>query len=202
MEGCSLLNSSSSYSPVSSSWGKITITMSLFLAWPRGIQVYQTHIIPCLAKRHSSQPNTHYSLHGQEAFKSTKHTFLAWPRGIQVNQTHIIPCMAKRHSSLPSTHYSLPGQEAFKSTKHTLFLAWWRGVQVYQTHITITCMAKRCSSLSNTCHHHLPGQEVFKSVKHSCQMRLGHWWIPNCSTQNSLKAVTLLALWSTLLKLI
>ena len=143
MEGCSLLNSSSSYSPVSSSWGKTTITDVL---------------IPCLAKRHSSQPNTH-SLPGQEPLKSTK-------------------------------------------TKHTLFLVWRRGVQVYQTHITITCMAKRCSSLSNTCHHHLPGQEVFKSIKHSCQMRLGRWWSPNCSTQNSLEAVTLLALWSALIKLI
>ena len=158
MEGCSLLNSSSSYSPVSSSWGKITITMSLFLAWPRGIQVDQTHIIPCLAKRRSSLSNT--------------------------------------------CHHRLYGQEAFKSTKHTLFLAWQRGVRVYQTHVTIACMAKRCSSLSNTCHHHLPGQEVFKSIKHSCQMRLGRWRSPNCSTLNSLEAVTLLALWSTLIKLI
>ena len=122
-------------------------------------------IIPCLAKRHSSLSNTHYSLPGQEAFKSTKHTlFLAWPRGIQVYQTHI-PCLAKRHSSQPNTHYSLHGQEAFKSTKHTLFLAWPRGVQVNQAHI-IPCLVKRCSSLSNTRHHHLYGQEVFKSIKH------------------------------------
>ena len=121
MEGCSLLNSSSSYSPVSSSWGKTTITDVL---------------IPCLAKRHSSQPNTH-SLPGQEAFKSTKHTFLAWPRATQVNQnqTHIIPCLAKRRSSLSNTHHHhLYGQKVFKSIKHMPpSFAWPGGVQVYQT---------------------------------------------------------------------
>lgn len=109
MEGCSLLNSSSSYSPVSSSWGKITITMSLFLAWPRGIQVNQTHIIPCLAKRRSSLSNTcHHRLYGQEVFKSIKHMSpsSAWPGGVQVYQT----LMPNEAGSLMKSQLQYPKQ--------------------------------------------------------------------------------------------
>ena len=64
-------------------------------------------IIPCLAKRHSSRPNTHYSLPGKEAFESIKHMSpsLVWPRGVQVYQTHVtIICLTRRCSSLSNTH--------------------------------------------------------------------------------------------------